>query len=326
MSAGAYSLPNRIAAFVFLFAVAVWATWGRSPTSAQSPQNVTARTMPPVPARDEPNPNQLFDAAVRRLGERRSVVAKVRHRAKLYGRELIGSGDYAQGPNHSRLLRYELRMQVNDRVVNQLQVCDGRYLWISRLIEVEPEIQRVEVDRVLAAFGQLGPGGAAAAAQNAIAVGGIGNLIESLQKDFSFQSVSPSQLGDVPVYALVGRWKSSALEKLPMTSERPIGLDLPADAGGLRQHVPTHVVVYLGVDDLFPYRLEYRRSPEGAAAGPEDAASSPGDDPSPRILVIEFFEVQFDVPLEERLFQFSPGSRRYTDITDLFTHKRTLLP
>src|SRR5438046_1399384 len=39
----------------------------------------------------QPAPNQLLAEAIAALRERRSVVAKVRHHAEIYGRDVIGS-------------------------------------------------------------------------------------------------------------------------------------------------------------------------------------------------------------------------------------------
>jgi hypothetical protein len=275
-----------------------------------------------------PAPDALVDRACQAMSSHLSVVAKVRQRGNLYGRELIGSGDYAQGPNRSRLLRYEIRMKVGPQVVNLLQVCDARYLWISQQLEHEPVISRVEVDRILAAYerqaaAQPVRGAGVENVQQALAIGGLGQLLAGLRKDFHFQTVTRSALGDLPVLVVVGGWKSEALGGFTASQPR---INKPAKSAGgivLRPHVPDGVVLMLGADDLFPYRIEFRRRPDGAGEGnPTPAEIADGA----LLLAMELYEVQVDVPLEERLFQFAPGSRPYSDVTELYLQQMSALP
>lgn len=278
------------------------------------------------------SPGALVERAASQMAQHLSVVAKVRQRGSLYGRELIGSGDYAQGPNRSRLLRYEIRMKVGAQIVHSLQVCDDRYLWISRQLEDEPIIQRVEVDRILAAYerqaaAQPAPGDVGRM-QQALAIGGLGHLLASLRKDFQFHSVAASKLGDLPVHVVTGAWKVEALSGFAASAPKKKGAGRTVGGLVLRPHVPDQVVLFLGADDLFPYRIEFRRLPDGAGAVTDvnAAATQSNADPASLLLALELYEVQINVPLEERLFQFAPGSRPYTDVTELYLQQMTVLP
>lgn len=310
------SLPKRFAASWCALLALASGLWGQQPALPA-----------PAPAAAVVGPSELVERSAAALATHLSVVAKVRHRGRIYDRDVIGSGEYAQGPIHSRLLRYEIRMKVGERIVNLLQVCDDRYLWTSRQLEHEPEIQRVEIDRVLGALERqvaAQPAGASGLTNfhQAIAIGGLGQLLASLRKDFQFYDATKSQLGDVPVYVVSGKWKSEALGGF--ASSQPKATK-PGGAMLLRPHVPNRVALFLGADDLFPYRIEFRSIDEGAGEGSVAAAPTTGaaDD---LLLAVEFFEVQINVPLEERLFQFAPGSRPYTDVTDLYLQKRSALP
>ena len=267
-----------------------------------------------------PNPADLVRRSAEWLARRRSIVAKVRHRARLFDREIIGSGEFAQGPVSSRLLRYDLRMQIGDRVVGRLQVSDGTHLWIVNHFKNEPDIERVDVDRVVAATGQ---GGGPAYAPDP-ALGGLSHLLAKLRADFDFHSVFRSQLGDVPTYGLEGRWRAEALAKLLPAQAAAAATGASFDLSKLPAHVPDRVVLYLGVDDLFPYRVEYHRD---AAAADEVPAETRAMSATARpLLVLEFFEVRFDGPLEETLFLFSPGTRKFLDVTESYLAKRTTIP
>ena len=317
MKYSTYSLPKRIAASWGVFALLVTSALGQQPA------------LPAAPAAAVVGPSELVERSAAALSAHLSIVAKVRHRGRIYGRDVIGSGEYAQGPIHSRLMRYEIRMQVGERIVNLLQVCDDRYLWISRQLEHEPEIQRVEIDRVLGALerqvaaqpaGDLG----IANLHQAIAIGGLGQLLASLRKDFQFYDATKSQLGDVPVYVVSGKWKSEALGGFAASQPKA---SKPGGTMLLRPHVPNRVMLFLGADDLFPYRIEFRSIDEGAGQGDANVAAAKAPDAAGELLLaVEFFEVQINVPLEERLFQFAPGSRPYTDVTDLYLQKRSALP
>jgi hypothetical protein len=73
--------------------------------------------------------------------------------------------------------------------------------------------------------------------------------------------------------------------------------------------VPDHVLLLLGAEDLFPYRVEFRRTlpvEEGAEGGP----------PKSRALVmLELYEVALDAPIDPAQFHFDPGTRQVTDVT-----------
>jgi hypothetical protein len=256
----------------------------------------------PLPA---PAAGQLIDQAHALLSRRYSIVAKIRHRAFLFDRELIGVGEYYQGPAASRLMRLELRMQVGRRIVQQLQVNDGRHLWTATQYEAEPELERIDVDRALKAGLAAGMTGPEAAIT--LGMGGVGRLLEMLRKDFDFTESFRSELDGLPVYGITGRWKPPTF----------ITLGIPS-AEKLRPHVPDQVTIYLGCDDLFPYRIDYSRTPPVAKGG-EAAAPRP-------LLKMEFFEVRFNAPLDETLFEFEPGKRLFVDRTDQFINTRAAIP
>jgi hypothetical protein len=340
MNHSRYNLPNRICGLALVAAAASFGCWdivtGQGPGPAAAPAGIApaapagsiapASIVAPTARAALPDPQQLLEGCCRMLGRQKSIVAKVRSRATIYDRELIGSGDYAQGPELARLLRYELRMQVDDRVVNLLQVADGRHLWISSILKEEPEIQRIDIDRVLAALDAEAGAAGFVDPNRRLGLGGLSQLMAGIAKDFEFNKVFRSQLDGLPVLGIEGRWKAEALATLVPKAKGK------ADAGRpktdtMRPHVPDRIVLYLGADDLFPYRFEYRRStPMKETAGQNVEAAFDVDGPSKPLLVLEFFQVHFDVPIEERKFQFTPGAFRVADITDKFLAARKAVP
>jgi len=277
-----------------------------------------------------PDPQQLLSGSARMIARQKSIVAKVRHRATIYDRELIGSGEYAQGPELARLLRYQLRTQVDTHVVEMLQVADGRHLWISTQLKDEPVIERIDIDRVLAATDPKNGAEPAGDPNRQLGLGGLSQLVAAIERDFEFDTVFKSQLGGLAVYGIEGRWKRAALAAFDPPGKKKgkeVAVGGQPKTENFRPHVPDRVVLFLGVDDLFPYRIEYRRAVPAQTDG--NATSNPkpvAGEPSKPLLVLEFFEVQFDVPLEERLFQFTPGTRRWADITEKFLAARKAVP
>jgi|GEM_PF-1496351 len=289
------------------------------------------------PSTPPPPAATLMADAMRRLSARRSITAKTRQGAKLFGRELVGSGSFAQGPAASRLVRYDLQLLMKDRVVSRLQVSDGQYLWIVDDVKGEQDIERIEVDRLVTAF-LSGAAGAveaeAVAAPRELALGGLSRLIASLDKSFEFSAVVPSQLGNVAVYGVEGAWKPAILgSAMPDQFVKVSQGQGTYDTSALRGHIPNQVVVFLGVDDLFPYRIEYRRvnfgRQEAAASGSSSGTGTPAGTPASDgpatyevLSYIDFFEVRFDVFFDPSLFTFSPGTRPYIDITESYLAKQ----
>ena len=73
---------------------------------------------------------------------------------------------------------------------------------------------------------------------------------------------------------------------------------------GLPAHLPDSVTLYLGQEDCFPFRIDYLRSVSRS---------------SPRCLMgLEFFELNFNGPIDSGLFLFTPGNLEPTDRTDEF--------
>lgn len=351
MNHSRYNLPNRICGLALVAAAASFGCWsmvkGEGPALVASPAGnaAPAASAPGVPfappavggaaqapiaapaARAAlPDPQQLLEGSCRMLARQKSIVAKVRSRATIYDRELIGSGDYAQGPELARLLRYELRMQVDDRVMNMLQVADGRHLWISTVLKDEPEIQRIDIDRVLAALDAEAAAAGFIDPNRRLGLGGLSQLMAGIAKDFEFNKVFRSQLDGLPMLGIEGRWKAAALATLVPATKKKADVGRPK-TDTMRPHVPDRIVLYLGADDLFPYRFEYRRSTPGKdKAGQNPDAAFDVDGPSKLLLVLEFFQVHFDVPIEEMKFQFTPGAFRVADITDRFLVARKAVP
>jgi len=258
-------------------------------------------------------PEGILQRAIELLERSTSVAAKTRQAVDLCGKRLVGSGEYLEQRVGGRLmLRLELKIQLADEPTVLLQVCDGRYLWRAESYRGKGTAERVDLARVAQALegreevfqpGRLGiwPG-----------LGGLPKLLRALHAGFAFDSAQETTLPDrTPVIGLEGRWRAQALAALvPNASSSSTTAD-PADLGKLPEHLPHRVLLYLGREDLFPFRIEYRRRGARLPGGIDLGEDRP-------IVTMDLFEVTHNVSLNPARFEFSPGDLKYVEGTDRF--------
>src|SRR5262249_27098769 len=144
--------------------------------------------------------------------------------------------------------------------------CDGDTLWIRRQIGQVLELAKVDMRRVVAAQ-HAGAGVGVAPAAMTMPIGGLPKMVESLEQSFDFGAPSNTQISKVPMIALVGTWKPARLATLWPEAKAAVDAGEPIDLKRLPENLPDHVVLFLGQADLFPYRIEYRRTGDGDVSG-----------------------------------------------------------
>jgi hypothetical protein len=283
---------------------------GASPAGRGSP--VPLRGPNDEPA-GSPRGQAILEAAVQALDSRRCVSARIRQQVDMFGKQLVGSGVYFQEwAGGDYLIRLELRIQVGDRVSSLLQVLsppspEGRYLWTCRKMPGDEKLTRIDVVRATRALEKaentprLGPEG------SGVALGGLPKLLRNLQAAFDFDSAQQGRFGRLPVWRLQGRWKPERLGKILPEQKAAIEAGEPPDLNQLPEHLPDCVVLMLGQEDLFPYRIEYRRGIAGKA-GRQDASRA--------LVTMELFDVKLDVPIDRTRFIYNPGNMKFSDETD----------
>jgi hypothetical protein len=112
-------------------------------------------------------------------------------------------------------------------------------------------------------------------------------------------------LGSLSVRVLVGKWIPERLALLMPDQVEAMQAGQPADLSRLPDHVPEQALIYLGRDDLFPYRIEYRRA-------------STGENAPRALMVVELYEVQVNSAVDPLQFVYNPGTARYADETDAY--------
>jgi hypothetical protein len=260
----------------------------------------------PLEAQDQrPPADAVLRSAIEALQRYETVVAKVRQRADLLSRRIVGSGRYVQGPVRYNLVRLELSLQVEDRASALLQVCDGKQLWTHRDQWGQTKLACLDAQRILAAM-QTNDAARQRAAVSGLALGGLPRMLHELERSFRFEEAQPSKLASLNVRVLVGRWHPERLALLMPDQAGAIRAGQPADLARLPDHAPDQALVYLGRDDLFPYRIEYRRVSSGADVAPRT------------LMALEFYEVQVNSAVDPLQFVYNPGTARYTDETDAY--------
>jgi hypothetical protein len=247
------------------------------------------------------------------MEHRLSVAARIRHRVALFGKQLAGWGTYLeQSPGREGRLRLELTIQLdNGRGSTLLQVADGRYLWTYRRLMDKTSLSRVDLIRVGEALEKAGRTPSPGKPGQWLGLGGLPRLLRALDDGFDFHLVERSEVGDLPAWTLHGRWKPEMLARVFPEHKEAILAGEQLDLPPLPDHMPDHVLLWLGQDDWFPYRIEYRRT-RG------DGDSAPGESVGKAVVVLELYEVTLDGPLDPARFTYNPGEHTPEDATDAF--------
>jgi hypothetical protein len=116
-------------------------------------------------------------------------------------------------------------------------------------------------------------------------MGGLPQLLEMLARQYEFAEPQPATFHQTAVWSLKGTISPQAKQRI-----------LDAAGERLPQHVPASVVMVLGQDDLFPFRIEFRREPNQdktsvAQSIVDEVIVNAAEQP---LLITEFFEVQYD--------------------------------
>ncbi len=260
--------------------------------------------------------DKLLADVIARLNQRATITARVRHRAEIDGREFFGQGTYRQDNSSDEpRIKWLLESQRDGLAATLLQVSNGRFLWTDQRLASGRKIHRVDLwqvrrqyDTALAAARQLAPGQASWSAiptELTSSFGGLAMLIGSLRESFEFTKPQLFNMGDKPVYALIGRWRQEVLADLLLSeTKRREQNKLPEDvisANPLPDRLPHHVLVLVGQHDAFPYLIEYRGAGQSAAelASLYQIVEAP-------LARLEFFDVAFELPIDNREFDYNP--------------------
>ncbi len=237
----------------------------------------------------------LLEHVITNLEAAPSISAKIRHRVELLGRPISGVGDYVQqgrGPSRQFRLVLDLRTQLSATKFEH--TCDGQQLWVLEEFDGKRSLSTVDVARLQNSTPKVG-----SSPQTPmwwLSLGGLPKLAGSLKDSFQFGEVVANRLDDLAVWSVEGRWRPERLAQFLPEQGDEIRAGQGADLSQLTPNVPHKVVVHVGYDDLFPYRIEYWRT----------ETDDKGATSEKLMLVMEWYEVRFAAPIEAARFAFQP--------------------
>jgi hypothetical protein len=331
-------MKKSLPCFSVLVAIVAFraATAQTAPTSAAATQPLAAQpNAVEAPAR-VPSGDDLLTRAASQLDRRASVTARLRHQVSAGGQELFGVGSYWQQGNGEDLkVRLELQIAGGDSQL--LQVSNSRFLWIDRHLPTGRSVTRFDLRQLRADPSitppdgdKLDPGKANWSSIQPLLLahsGGLPSLLASLGENFNFLPPQTMRLAmeppvsaqpmNVPVYAIVGQWKSEKLTALITKSEEPATENAkPKKSKPLKipDRLPQEVLLLVGQADLFPYRIGYRQL-ETPVAPNSDGPPIPYQLSAHPLVVLEMSDVVFDATIDAGQFDYTPGDANWVDQT-----------
>jgi hypothetical protein len=249
----------------------------------------------------------LLDKATVRLSRYATISANLRQRIDLYGRKLIGTGTYRhKNTGRDLLFRSELKVPVGDAITSLLQVCDGRFLWTYRALPHEEADRGLVTTLTRADLEAVRRQTAKQHSVTGLGYGGLIGMLEQTSRLFEFSDVHRSVLHGVPVWTVTGNWREQVTDSLTGNGDAQENNPFPD------QHLPDAVTIALGVDDLFPYRIEYRRYATNAASAKSIVVAGAR---ARAIVTIELFEVELNGRIDPQVFQVRHSGVRIEDTT-----------
>ncbi len=125
-------------------------------------------------------------------------------------------------------------------------------------------------------------------------------MLSSIHEAFRFTEVAEGRLDDLPVWSLDGVWQPERLAQLLPEQAEAIRAGRPADLSPLTPNFPHRIVLHVGREDLFPYRIEYWRTESGEDGAPPQEKL---------MLVMELYEVQLGARIDAAQFVYRPPAK-----------------
>jgi hypothetical protein len=287
---------------------AEWVTLSLSESPRESGSSTQAS--PAVNLAADDRATAILDRAIATLANAASFSSRLRHQVHLFDHDLIGAGFYEQkGRESDRRLRYELKMQLGDKLASQLQVVDERSLWTYRDTATGPLITQVDLSRVEAAEQK-----AYGASRSRSGIAGLPKLLEGLREHFVFTNVTPGFLGPTAVWSLDGTWRRERLSAL--FPDQATMLAAGTFEVGKQPQLPDRVVVFISQETMFPLRIEYHRRTGSGDDGTNEEFTP--------MVTLEFLDARFNEPIKDGEFAYQPGDHPVADVTENYLQARGL--
>jgi hypothetical protein len=240
------TMPNK--RFIPLLTVAAalpLVAWAQAPSQVPPQAGAT-----PAPAAEEkdapPTPAELVvDEAIKTLQARESAAAEVLMQADMLGLRFKIVGEYLKAPGYRVKLRLAVEGLGDTSGVLQ-QISDGTTVWEFLQVLEQPSLRTFKLEPVLKALDN--PDADPEFRRQVIAEMGFAGpeaLLQGLRRTARLDQQEEGELDGKPVWIIRGEW--NAREGMTLPGQNPSGL--------LPSFVPSHVTLYLGKDDGWPYRV-----------------------------------------------------------------------
>lgn len=264
-------------------------------------------------AADSPQAERIVAGALGVLSRSDSFSARIRQKARIGDRVLVGAGRYVQaGQGAERRFRFESMLTCDTESFELLEVCDGLFCWTYRRNGPESaSLQRVDVRRVLDQLEQLK---AAESVDPTPYLGGLPRTLWLLRESFRFTAATAAEFGGARVWVVDGVWDAARLaELLPDLADQARQPD-GVPAAMLPDGTPWRVRLAIDRSDLLVRRVEWLGIP-----GPRPVAADAVAEP---IAVLDIDEPQVGGAVDTSAFFYQPATTGLMDVTE--QHVKTL--
>lgn len=286
-------------------------------------QTPAAGADPPAAAvAADPRADALVGQVIEALEGRMSVHARLHLGINVYGHQLTGKGVFLeQDPRQARRLRFEVNTRVGtDSSAEMLHISDGQFFWTNFALPGEKGLARYDIARIAQAMSAAADNPALDHAGWWPNMGGMSKLLRRLRPLVAFNSLEPTVLNQVPMWKLQGPWGHAMLALLLPEQQEAVQKKASFDLRKLSPHVPDRIALYVGQEDLFPYRLEFWRDTRPDRGKKDRLPAHTG-----LLYCLQLLEVRIDGPIDLALFKYNPGNIAPSDQTELYLQYRGLL-
>jgi hypothetical protein len=229
------------------------------------------------------NGQRLILTSIHQLTHGATVSARVHERVEYMDGDVLGVGAYLQEPAAAGG-RFHLQLRTKGGAL--VAVSDGNHVWRQLAIGELRRITRVDLVEFQRLSGAAWPPASPHPRQrrqptspvSPLQLGGLPRLLRSLVDSYSFSQAQERTHSNARVYELTG--------------ERRATVAAPA-----RAQFPGRVTVRLGREDLFPYHIVFEW-PQASGQDHENGV--------PKRIAIQFSDVRFGAPLDNRWFEYAP--------------------
>jgi outer membrane lipoprotein-sorting protein len=206
--------------------------------------------IPAAPAEAPPTEaERAIDVAIGKISKLQSVAAELEQDVEMLNQKFKITGRYLRAPNTRLYVLLTVSTGLPDTTGRFLQVCDGETLWEYELVLDQSYYRKLLIKPILERLNSpdLDPE-IRLKATTQMGVAGPETLLIGLRKALLFDQKEEATLDGKKVWRFHGTWKSRQGLAFNAQPVNPIG--------PLPPYIPMDAVLYLGMEDGWPYKLE----------------------------------------------------------------------